>query len=69
MWWAMAIWAAATLPRIFGTNRGPTFLWEALESACWVWAMVVMPFMAVPITMPVRSGVSVWPASASSAAR
>ena len=65
--WAMAICAAAMLPRIRGTNLGPTFLCTAWLRLSWVAAVVATPAMAVPMTMPTRSagaGAPPWRASA-----
>ena len=50
---AIAICAAAMLPMVMGTKRGPT-RWPASNAAC-VCATVVTPSIAVPITMPTRS--------------
>ena len=66
--WAMAICAAAMLPKIRGTNRGPTFLWTAVVRLSWVAAVVAMPAMAVPMTMPTRSASAGRPPCRASAA-
>ena len=44
------------MPRIFGTNRGETFLRLAASYSAWVSAISATPSMAVPMTIPVRNG-------------